>query len=160
MTPAAAAFVARLDTVISRLEEHARTEAEGLTAPDPRTGERWDQGQVWAHLAEFIPYWIVELGTILAADDPPPFGRTQSDPRRLGEIDRRRGEPALALMATVHEEEAALRELLATLDDSAWERRGIHPTLGSLTVTEIVEDFLVGHLEQHAGQLDSLLHSE
>jgi hypothetical protein len=59
-------------------------------------------------------------------------------------------------MATVRDEEAALRDLIAGLDASAWERRGIHPTLGSMTLTEIIEAFLVGHLEQHADQLDSL----
>jgi hypothetical protein len=155
MTPAGG-FAARVDAVIPRLEAHARAHAAGLTPADPRTGERWDQGQVWAHLAEFIPYWIVEIGVILAAGEPPEFGRTQSDPRRLGEIARRREEPPAVLMATVREEAAGLRDLLIGLDQEAWERRGIHPTLGSMTVTRIVEDFLVGHLEQHADQLDSL----
>jgi DinB family protein len=149
-------FLERLDAVIARLEAHAARPARGVTAPDPRTGERWDQGQIWAHLAEFIPYWIVETGVVLAADEPPAFGRTQSDPGRIGEIARRRDEPPATLMAAVREEEAALRDLIAGLDGTAWERRGIHPTLGSMTVTEIVEDFLVGHLEQHADQLDSL----
>ena len=144
MTPADG-FVTRLDAVVIRLDAHAGHLHDGLTGADPRTGDRWDQGQVWAHLAEFIPYWIVELGTILAADEPPGFGRTKADSRRLGEIERRREDPP-----------AALRDLLLRLDPDAWGRRGIHPTLGSMTVTEIVEDFLVGHLEQHATQLDGL----
>ncbi len=155
MSPAGG-FLERLDAVIARLHAHARSQARGVTEADPRTGERWDQGQVWAHLAEFIPYWIVEAGVVLAADEPPAFGRTQSDPGRLGEIARRRDEPPATLMATVHEEAAALRDLIAGLEPGAWERRGIHPTLGSMTVTRLVEDFLVGHLEQHAKQLDSL----
>ncbi len=154
MTPAAG-FLDRLDRVIGRLDAYARGRSQGVTDPDPRTGERWDQGQVWAHLAEFIPYWIVETGVVLAADEPPAFGRTQSDPGRIAEIARRRDEPPAALMATVHEEAAALRDLIAGLDPGTWERRGIHPTLGSMTVTRIVEEFLVGHLEQHADQLDS-----
>ena len=155
MTPAEG-LVTRLDAVVIRLDAHAGHLDGGLTGADPRTGDRWDQGQVWAHLAEFIPYWIVELGTILAADEPPGFGRTQADSHRLGEIERRREEPPAALMLTVREESAALRDLLLRLDPDAWGRRGIHPTLGSMTVTEIVEDFLVGHLEQHAAQLDGL----
>jgi hypothetical protein len=155
MSPAAG-FLERLDAVMARLEAHAGRRAQGVTEADPRTGERWDQGQIWAHVAEFIPYWIVEAGVVLAADEPPAFGRTQSDPGRIGEIARRRNEPPATLMATVREEEAALRELVAGLDASAWERRGIHPTLGSMTLTQLVEDFLVGHLEQHADQLDSL----
>jgi len=149
-------FAARVDAVVMRLDGHARRRAAGLTAADPRTGERWDQGQVWAHLAEFIPYWIVEVGTILAADEPPGFGRTAADRHRLGEIERRRQEAPAALMRTVRQESMALRDLLLRLEPDAWERRGIHPTLGPMTVTQIVEDFLVGHLEQHAAQLDGL----
>ena len=155
MTPADG-FVTRLDAVVSRLDAHAGHLHGGLTDADPRTGDRWDEGQVWAHLAEFIPYWIVEVGTILAADDPPGFGRTAADTHRLGEIERRRQEAPAALMLTVREESVALRDLLRRLDPDAWERRGIHPTLGPMTVTQIVEDFLVGHLEQHAAQLDAL----
>lgn len=146
----------RLDAVIARLEARALAEARGLTEADPRTGERWDQGQIWAHLAEFIPYWIGEATRVLAAAEPAPFGRTQSDTRRIGEIARRRAEGPAVLMATVREEAGALRDLLSRLDQDAWERRGLHPTLGPMTVAQIVEDFLVGHLEQHAGQLDSL----
>jgi hypothetical protein len=149
-------FVTRLDAVVTRLDAHAEHVHAGFTSADPRTGDRWDQGQVWAHVAEFIPYWIVEVGTILAADEPPGFGRTQADRHRLGEIERRREEAPAALMLTVREESMALRDLLLRLDPEAWERRGIHPTLGPMTVTQIVEDFLVGHLEQHAAQLDGL----
>jgi hypothetical protein len=155
MTPAGG-FVTRLDAVVSRLDAHAGHLHDGLTDADPHTCDRWDEGQVWAHLAEFIPYWIVEVGTILAADDPPGFGRTAADTHRLGEIERRRQEAPAALMLTVRQESVALRDLLVRLDPDAWERRGIHPTLGPMTVTQIVEDFLVGHLEQHAAQLDAL----
>jgi hypothetical protein len=153
---AAAGILVRLDVVMARLEAHARTGSAGLTPADPRSGERWDQGQVWAHLAEFIPYWMGQATTVLAAAEPAGFGRTQSDPRRLGEIARRRAEAPAELMAEVRRQAAGLRDFLISLDNDAWERRGIHPTLGPMTVTEIVEDFLVGHLEQHAGQLDSL----
>ena len=156
MTTPAADFATRLDVALARLEAHAEATSAGLTPADARTGERWDEGQVWAHLAEFIPYWIVQVGVVLAADEPPPFGRTQTDPGRLGAIDRRRTETPEALMATVRGEAVALRDLITQLDAAAWERRGVHPTLGTLTVTQMVEEFLVGHLEQHAAQLDSL----
>jgi hypothetical protein len=161
VTGTAAAFVARLDAVVPRLEAHARGPRPGLTEPDPRTGDRWDPGQVWAHVAEFIPYWIGEVRRVVAAaaagSDPAAFGRTRSDPRRVGEIERRRDEGPAALMATVRGEAARLREVLAGLDGPAWAARGLHPTLGVLPLAEIVEHFLVGHLEEHADQLDGLV---
>ena len=43
-----------LDDVLARLEAHAAGAAPaGLTEPDAGGTERWDAGQVWAHLAEF-----------------------------------------------------------------------------------------------------------
>src|SRR5712691_13274053 len=72
-----AGFVARLDGVERRLAGHAATKpAAGLTQPDPPSGERWDWGQVWAHLGEFVPYWVGEVRMIMArppAEDPVPF---------------------------------------------------------------------------------------
>jgi hypothetical protein len=155
VTPATG-FLTRLDAVVARLQAHAGTPAAGLTSADPATGDRWDPGQVWAHLAEFIPYWIDQTRTVIAAGEPVGFGRTQSDPRRLGEIARRREESPAALMETVREEAVRLRDFLAGLDDAAWARSGIHPTLGAMAVPQMIESFLVGHLEQHADQLDGL----
>jgi hypothetical protein len=59
-------------------------------------------------------------------------------------------------MGDIREEAARLREFLAGLDAAAWTARGLHPTLGVLPLPEIVDHFLVGHLEEHADQLDRL----
>ena len=60
-------YLARLDAVEARLAALAESSPppDALTGADPSTGERWDRGQVWAHLAEFIPYWIAQSGPIL-----------------------------------------------------------------------------------------------
>ncbi len=51
-----------LDDVLARLEAHATAAVpSGLTEPDAGGTERWDAGQVWAHLAEFGSYWRAEL---------------------------------------------------------------------------------------------------
>ena len=45
-----------------RLAEHAaRPLPAGLTDPDPGAEERWEAGQVWAHLAEFPGYWLDQI---------------------------------------------------------------------------------------------------
>ena len=56
---------------------------DALTAPDPPTGERWEAGQVWAHVAEFIPYWLGEAALVVDSgrDAPVPFGQDQERPR-------------------------------------------------------------------------------
>ncbi len=37
-----------------------------------------------------------------------------------------------------------------------WQARGMHPTRGAMPVSEIVDRFIVEHLEEHADQLDGL----
>jgi hypothetical protein len=154
-------YLARLDAVEARLAAAAATEPPpgARTGADPDSGERWDRGQVWAHLSEFIPYWIVQSGPVLrgqASGEPVPFGRTKGDPERVGAIERDRRAPVSMLWADTRADIVALRGFLRGMQPGQWEIRGLHPTLGAMTVDELVEMFLVGHLEQHADQLEGM----
>jgi hypothetical protein len=155
------AYLARLDAVEARLAAAAAAEPPrgALTGADPDSGEQWDRGQVWAHVAEFIPYWIAQAGPVLrgqASGEPVAFGRTKSDPQRIAAIEQDRREPVSALWANAKASIAALRGFLRDMDAAQWELRGLHPKLGPMTVDELVERFLVGHLEEHAEQLEGM----
>jgi hypothetical protein len=158
MTAPTQRFLDRLDAVLPRLTAHAREARPGLTRADPATGERWDAGQVWAHLAEFGPFWMGEVRKILAArsSEPVPFGRVKADTGRVGAIAANRHEPAAAQLAKVEAAAADLRDWLRALPDTAWSARGLHSRLGVMSLERIVEEFLVGHYEEHAAQLDEL----
>jgi hypothetical protein len=161
MTDPAAALVRRLDAVQTRLQGHAGAEIapNALTAPDPPSGERWEAGQVWAHIAEFIPYWMGEAEQVVehGRDAPLAFGRTKSDPERLAAIERDRDRDRRLLWNRIAGDLARLRGFLRGLERPAWEARGLHSTLGEMDLGGLVEEFLVGHLEQHADQLDGLV---
>jgi hypothetical protein len=163
-----AAYRDRMRAVQARLDEQAAEGAPpGLTDPDPGGSERWEAGQVWAHLAEFPPYWAAQIQHVVdgwaeqpdepgAGRTPVRFGRTKADADRIAAIGRdRHADPAL-LLARVRREIAALADQLDALSPAAWEAVGAHPTLGAMTMPQIVEDFVVGHLEEHADQLDLL----
>jgi hypothetical protein len=155
------AYLARLAVVEPRLAAAAAAEPPhgALTDADPGSGERWDRGQVWAHVAEFIPYWIAQAGPVLrgqASGEPVPFGRTKSDPERIGAIERDRREPVPVLWAAAHAGIAQLEGFLRNVHADQWGIRGLHPKLGPMTVDELVEMFLVGHLEEHAEQLEGM----
>jgi hypothetical protein len=160
MTPRAAAFWERLGSVESRLIAHAPRDipTNTLTTADPATGEQWEAGQVWAHVVEFVPYWLGEVRHVVdqGGSDPVPFGRTKSDPERIAAIERDRGTDRSALWSQCSAASLALRIFLLTLPESAWRARGRHPTLGDMDLATIIDEFLVGHLEQHADQLDEL----
>jgi hypothetical protein len=159
MTTSVDALLARLDAAESRLAAHAdAAQPKGLTDPDPGGEERWEAGQVWAHLAEFPGFWRQEAQRIVdtASDQAVSFGRVKTDAGRVGAIERDRGVDVDELMLRVRRSLIHLRESAENWPDDAWQRRGMHPTRGEMTVHELVERFIVEHLEEHADQLDGL----
>jgi hypothetical protein len=162
MTPAGEEFLQRLDTVEQRLVQHAHTDAGRVaghrTDPDPPTGEQWEWGQVWAHLAEFIPYWLAQARQVVGTyrNDPVPFGRVKSDAQRVAAIERDRGVAVAELAARLRTHIGEARAFISGLPDAAWAARGAHQTLGVMPLERILDEFVVGHLEQHAAQLGGL----
>jgi DinB superfamily len=159
MSDEAATLLVRLEAVAGRLRRHAESAAPGgLTAPDPPTGERWDWGQVWAHLAEFLPYWMGQVRMALAAspEEQVPFGRTKADPERIAAIERDRHVPVRELIDRLEGQMDDLRALVGSLSAEDWSRSVSHSTLGLMDMERVFDEFLVGHLEQHAAQLDEL----
>ena len=152
-------LILRLQHVVMRLEERASAPpAAGLTEPDQPSGEQWEWGQVWAHLAEFIPYWMGQIAIVAAGDgsEPVPFGRTKTDSERIAAIARDRDRPAPELWARMRGQMADLWNLIDHLPEEDWAKLGLHPILGEMDMPRIFDEFLVGHLEQHAAQLDGL----
>jgi len=162
MTADVDALIARLADAERRLAEHASDPPPpGLTAPDPGSGEQWEAGQVWAHLAEFPAYWLAQAQRVIALPtyEPVPFGRVRTDAGRLEAIERERHTEPSALLERVRGSLAEVTDAIRSFPPEAWTRRGAHPTLGDMTVQRIVEQFIVEHLEEHADQLD-LLHPD
>ena len=151
-------LLARLDRAEARLAGHAATAPDGLTPPEPATGERGDAGQAWAHVAEFVPYWHGQVERVLepGAMRPVSFGRVASDPDRLAAIEDGRAESPSQQMARVSDAIEALRTYLRSLSPDDLAVTGTHPTRGEMDVPAIVERFVVNHLEEHADQLDAL----
>ena len=126
---------------------------DALTNPDPDSGERWDRGQVLAHVAEMLPYWA-QQAELVASGRQAEFGRVKGDPDRIGAIERDRREDPQRLLTRVDEGVAVVLALLDRLDDQDLAATGRHQTLGEMTVAEIIDRFAVAHLEEHADQLD------
>ena len=158
----AEAFLERLEAARAHLERLApqRPPEGALTDADQPSGEQWDWGQVWAHTAEFPAYWMARLREVFAkpdTGDAPPFGRTKADPDRISAIERDRNTPAAELLIGLRGDLDDLRDLLAEMSANDWDRRVTHSTLGVLDMPRVFDDFLVGHLEGHAAQLEGLL---
>ncbi|MDP8955927.1 MAG: hypothetical protein M3N24_03080 [Actinomycetota bacterium] len=156
------AFIARIQYVAMRLEDHSRRAVPGLTDPDPKTGEQWEWGQVWAHLGEFIPYWMDQARRVIRwpGSEPIPFGRIKTDAERVAAIERDRRIPPSELMERLKGHLADLWEFVDQVPSGGWSKSGVHQTLGMMDVRQIVEEFLVGHLEEHEAQLRQLVDRE
>jgi hypothetical protein len=154
----AADFQRRLAAVEVRLRDLSRRRLDGRTNPDPATGVRWDAGQIWAHLEDFIPYWISQAERVLAADSPDPvlFGRARASADHIAAIERDRHQGPNALWHDVKEDLNDLRAFLGDISDRAWHTKGVHPTQGVMTVSQLIEELLIGHIEHHATQLEGL----
>jgi hypothetical protein len=156
------ALLQRLDVVESRLAASAAMlpPPGSLTAPDARTEERWEAGQIWAHIAEFVPYWMDQARAVISGSDGEavPFGRTHSDPQRLAAIERDRSQPVKVLWSDAHGGIETLRRFLTLVEPAALAARGLHATRGAMSVARLIEELLVGHLEEHADQLEALAH--
>lgn len=157
--PTVGTWLERLHAVEAELIalEQGGTRA-GLTEPDPGGDERWECAQIWAHLGEFPDYWVNQLLLVLdeGGSGPVPFGRTKADGPRRSAIAGARPEDVGSYLRRLLVACDRLRAVLRRMDSSDWAARGTHPTLGAMDVPAILEDFLIGHLEEHAAQLEAL----
>ncbi|MGI8999051.1 MAG: DinB family protein [Candidatus Limnocylindria bacterium] len=159
MSAAVEAILARLADAERRLAEHALFPVpSGLTDPDAAGHEQWEAGQVWAHLAEFPAYWLAQAQRVVAlpTHEPVPFGRVKTDVGRIEAIERDRSTDPGALLKRMRSSLAEVSDAARSLPAEAWTLSGQHPTRGEMTVEQIVEVFIVEHLEEHADQLDGL----
>lgn len=159
MSAAVDELIARLADAERRLAEHAAEPLpSGLSDPDPGAEERWEAGQVWAHLAEFPAYWLAQARGVIARpeEQPVPFGRVKTDPGRLEAIERDRHTDAAALLERVRASLSEVTDAARDLPAEAWQLHGLHPTRGVMSVQAIFETFIVNHLEEHADQLDAI----
>jgi len=150
---------ARFGAVVERLDELAlRAPTGALSEPDPGGDERWEQAQVWAHIAEFVPYWHDQVESVIAGyhGTPVPFGRTKADAGRIEGIEIGRREPISVLHDRARHDIGSVRAYLSGLTPREWKAVGLHPRRGEMDVEEIVAEFLANHLEEHADQLDKL----
>ncbi|HUO46120.1 MAG TPA: DinB family protein [Acidimicrobiia bacterium] len=130
----------------------------GLTTADPDSGERWEDLQVWGHITEFVPYWIDQIGGVVVTyqGEPVPFGRTKADEGRLAGIESGRSSDFEVHRQSLQTHLSELDEFLRSLQTSDFGSQGLHARLGPMTLEHMIENYLVGHLEEHAEQLERI----
>jgi hypothetical protein len=124
---------------------------------DEQTGERWDRGHVLGHVAEMVPYWTGQVRDVLGGAEA--MGRDDAgNARRRAGIDTGRDAGEEGLLGRVDAGMAGLLALLGDMHDADLDRRvvlrshsGDHPS----DLRAAIQMLLVGHLEEHVGQLSA-----
>ncbi|MEO7118332.1 MAG: DinB family protein [Candidatus Limnocylindrales bacterium] len=106
-------------------------------------GEDWNVRQVLDHLAVSAEGMAKRLARIASEDRPDlvPFDDSGSDPMPVDE--------ALTRFETARSQEMAV---LTGADDGGWDRIGIHPAHGEISIRDIVRH-MSSHDLEHIGQI-------
>lgn len=153
------ALADRVRAARARLAQVAATGQGEYGAPDPKTGERWHRGNVLGHMAEFLDFWGDQLRAALAGAEAVGRGEPGYAARKAG-IDRGAVVAEATLRAEVARGLESLEVLLRGLSDVDLAREiEYRPREGSpqgQPIAEFADDLLVGHVEGHLEQLESL----
>lgn len=125
----------------------------------------WGPPEVLAHVAEMLVFWLDQIELVIAASaaaagtasGPLPMGRMPDDPQRAAAIQRDREMPTAELLARI---DAAVDRYAARLPALTAQDRaslGLHPSLGPTTVDQMLDRFVLGHVDDHVAQLRASL---
>jgi uncharacterized damage-inducible protein DinB len=114
--------------------------------------EGWSIRDVLVHLADAELVRATRIRLILAEDEPALFDFDEGKWKRKLQYLWRSPEASLALFESLRFTSA---ELLRECDGNAWERAGIHPVDGPLSVRELLARG-ANHAEEHAAQVRAL----
>jgi hypothetical protein len=162
----------RLEQAAAEMNELGPAIAAGEPWPlaetyGPGPESEWGPREVLAHAAEMIPYWLGEIELIVDANvdaareaagtEPPGFGRLEDDALRVQVIGRDRAFPGRELLGRIDVEARRAASRFRALTDAEAGRLGRHVTRGDLSIVDIAERLLVGHLEGHVTQLRDIV---
>lgn len=126
------------------------------TAPGAK---EWSAMQVLGHVVEMIPYWMSHCRALIAATEPPRFGRTPDAPERLAGVERGAAAEPEELLRLLHKEVQAAARSIRQMTAAERGKKGIHNKRGEITVADIVEVMIVAHAEEHVAQVRAALGS-
>ena len=129
--------------------------AQRLRAAGP---DEWSSVQILGHMVEFINYWMASARALAAATgEPPHFGRSVDAPERLAAVEHGAASDLKTLLGELDRAVTAAARDIRALTPAERARTGIHNRLGEITVSDAIEELVVGHVEAHLAQAQQVL---
>lgn len=147
------------DTRAHRLQETVQPVLDSAAQLSPATlhqrpgADDWAVSEILAHLAELLSYWADQAHEVASrAENNLPFGRTHDDAARIAAVQDHAQDPLDQLVPRVRSGLEHATTVLRSIPDAAWQKTGQHVRRGEMTIEEIIDQFLVDHVEEHAVQ--------
>jgi hypothetical protein len=145
----------RLEAAAAPLLLRAEQLDEARLYRAPADGE-WTPMQILAHVAEMLPYWSQQAREVASRPrDDEPFGRTHADPDRVAAVEQHANDRLADALPRLQAGLAEALSTLRTIPADGWSRSAHHANRGEMDLEQIVDFFLLEHLEDHARQLDA-----
>ncbi|MDE3076349.1 MAG: DinB family protein [Chloroflexota bacterium] len=113
--------------------------------------EEWTAAELCGHVAEF-PTTFARQAREVALHPGGGLGRGLDDPGRLTAVPKLAGAGPVQAAAAVRSGLEEAVALLSSIGEEQWQATGSHPRLGPLTVSGMVEHFILDHLRDHLKQ--------
>ena len=116
--------------------------------------DSWSAIEILAHVVEFVPYWADQAAAVSARSDTgdQPFGRTHDDPARIAAVREHAQDRYEALAERLDEVVSSSAKTLGAIPRAGWTRTAVHARRGSMSVEQIVRQFILDHLDEHTAQ--------
>ena len=142
----------RLSSMPARLAELLRGQSDDALDRQPGPG-KWSAREIACHLRD-IDRVYAERFTKMAFTEQPQFWMI--DNTKVPELLRYREQDARAVLKEVRRRRKDLLGLLRALPHTIWQRTGVHPWRGELTLQQMAE-VVAGHDDSHLKQIRQAL---
>jgi hypothetical protein len=144
--------ISRIETSVQELIDTAEALPGQVLYAEPEPSE-WPVMSILAHVVELMPYWAKQaLEVSSRAEDGQPFGRTHDDPDRIGAVQQHGRDSLDSMLPRVRSACTEAVQTLRQIPPDRWTRTARHANRGNMTVEQIVDQFLVSHVEEHLSQ--------
>jgi uncharacterized damage-inducible protein DinB len=117
----------------------------------------WSAMQVLGHTVEMIPYWLSHCRTLIAAAEPPRFGRLLDAPERLAGVEQAASGTPDEFLRRLDDEVQTAAAAIRRMSAAERGKKGLHLRRGEMTVADVIEVFVVSHAEEHLAQVQAAL---